>query len=273
MFRTIANEYEPESKNIVVLSGGDINSRIGNLIQPPSKFSRYRDNPDKLINSHGKFVAEICNSFKCFPVNNLTYKEKDFDGKFTFYKGDKRSQNDIVIGNKFALSMIDSFKIHEIGYNPSDHFPLVVTCRFSCRVEDFMNKAASDLLTEGFSVSVKRDKKIISDNVDWDAYKQIASHEVNLLLSTISNSSNAPSQCLLDDYVKKISSALYNSARSCFNPPLILNREEQISNIPYIQLLEASNQALSRHLSGSASSQEWHEARLLALKETKKDAI
>ena len=35
MFRIIANEYEPECKEKVVLTGGDINSRVGNLIQPP----------------------------------------------------------------------------------------------------------------------------------------------------------------------------------------------------------------------------------------------
>ena len=215
MFRTIANEYEPESKDIVVLTGGDINSRIGNLIQPPTKCSIYRDNPDKQVNSHGKFVADICNSFKCYPLNNLTYRGKEFDGKCTFFKGDRKSQNDIVVGNKYALNMIDSFKIHEIGYNPSDHFPLVATCRFSCRVEDYMNKAAGDLLSEGYSLSVKREKKINSVDVNWENYKQIAKNEIDLLQSSFTDLAATPSQSLLDRCVKKITTALYNTAKSC----------------------------------------------------------
>ena len=217
MFRIIANEYEPECKDKVVLTGGDINSRVGNLIQPPSKYSSYRDNPDKQINSHGKFVAEICNSFKCYPLNNLTHKGKEFEGKFTFYKAHKKSQNDIIIANKYALDMIDSFKIHEIGYNSSDHFPLVVTCQFSRRVEDFMNKASSDLLTDGYSVPVKRDKKIVSANVNWTSYEQIARHEFDLLRSSISSIADSPSQSLLDICVTKLSTAYYNTAKSFSN--------------------------------------------------------
>ena len=37
-----------------------------------------------------------------------------------------------------------------------------------------MNKAARDLLTEGYSLSIKREKKINSSNVNWRNYKQIA---------------------------------------------------------------------------------------------------
>ena len=270
MFRTIANEFEPERRDIVVLTGGDINSRIGNLVQPPTKGSIYRENPDKQLNSHGKFVAEICNSFKCFPLNNLTYKGKVFDGKFTFYKADRKSQNDIVIGNKYALSMIDSFQIHEIGYNPSDHFPLVATCRFSSRPEDFMNKAASDLLTEGYSLSIKREKKVISSNVNWRNYKQIAETEVDLLHPHISDMANAPTQSLLDNCVEKLSTALYNTAKSCSSLSSPSVQDDKLSEIPFQNLLEKSDEALSRHLSGAASSEHWHAARLLAVEETKK---
>ena len=113
--------------------------------------------------------------------------------------------------------MIDSFKIHEIGYNPSDHFPLVVTCRFTCRTEDYMNKAAGDLLSEGYSLSVKREKKINSDDVNWDNYKHIAKNEIDLLSSSVSDLAATPSQSLLDRCLKKITTALYNTAKSCSN--------------------------------------------------------
>ena len=69
----------------------------------PSPNGMYRDNPDTHVNSHSKFLAEIGKSFDCFPFNNLTYKGKNFDGKFSYYKGDKKLQNDIVLGNRKAL--------------------------------------------------------------------------------------------------------------------------------------------------------------------------
>ena len=269
MFRNIANEFEPEVKNIVILTGGDINSRIGNLIQSPTKHSFYRENPDKQVNSHGKFISEICNSFKCYPLNNLTYNGIEFDGKHTFYKANRKSQNDIVIGNLFALKMVKSYKIHEIGYNPSDHFPVVVNCKFSYRVEDFMNAAAVDLLSEGYSVSMKRDKKINYTEVNWDSYKHIATNELAMLHSSIVDMAKNPAQTSVDICVKKISASLYNTAKSCsISHPNSVT--EEVNTPPFQHLLDEADRALSRHIKGEESSQHWHTARLLAVEETKK---
>ena len=99
----------------------------------------------------------------------ITYNSKHFDGKFTYYKGIKKSQNDIVLGDPKALDNIEKFVIHEISFNPSDHFP-VVTCKFPLRVKDFMSKAAADLLTNAGELNLKRAKKILSLNVVWDSY-------------------------------------------------------------------------------------------------------
>ena len=98
--------------NRIVIGGGDINCRIGNLLQKSRGKYKYRDNPDTETNSHGVFLVDICNSLKCFPLNNLTYNNKVFDGKFTFYKGRKKSQNDIILGNLKALNNIEKFTIH-----------------------------------------------------------------------------------------------------------------------------------------------------------------
>ena len=215
MFGTIANEFEPELKDTVVLTGGDINSRVGDLIHPPDKCGEYRPNPDKQVNSLGRFVADICNSFKCYALNNLTFKGKIFDGKYTFHKADRKSQNDIVIGNLYSLNMISSFTIHELGFNPSDHFTLVVTCRFSPNIDDFLNAAAGDLLTEGHSVCVKRKKKINSVDVNWNSYKQIANREVDMMLNSVQNLVDEPSESALDTNINNLSNALYNSAKSC----------------------------------------------------------
>ena len=34
MFSMVANQFEPESKDIIVLGGGDVNSRVANLVTP-----------------------------------------------------------------------------------------------------------------------------------------------------------------------------------------------------------------------------------------------
>ena len=101
-----------------------MNCRIGNLINETRlSQGKYRCNPDLDINSNGKSLVDICKSFPCYPVNNLTYKDKNFDGKFTFYGGNGKSQNDIVVGNRDSSDRIESFTVHEIAFNPSDHFP------------------------------------------------------------------------------------------------------------------------------------------------------
>ena len=76
MFTLIVNQFLPLKQNLVALGAGDINCRIVNAVRKPSPDSNYRDNPDKEINSHGKFLVEISKSFKCFPINNLTYEDK-----------------------------------------------------------------------------------------------------------------------------------------------------------------------------------------------------
>ena len=185
MFTSVANEFLPGDNERIVFGGGDMNCRIGNLTRKPGRCSEYRDNPDSETNSHGRFLNEICSSFNCFPLNNLTHKKKFFDGKFTYYKGNKKSQNDIILGNHKALDCIEKFTIHEISFNPSDHFPLVVNCNFSAGVEDHMPKAAADLLTDAAVKSYKPSKKIRSPDVNWENYVVLAQSEIDCLIPTL----------------------------------------------------------------------------------------
>ena len=63
----------------------------------------YRENPDIKI--------QTCKSFKVYVVNNLTNGDVEYDGDFTFHKGDRKSQNDILLANRNGLISIDSFEI------------------------------------------------------------------------------------------------------------------------------------------------------------------
>ena len=246
MFATLANEFEPEEKEMVILTGGDLNSRIGNLVNKPTSNSEYRNNPDNTTNSNGRFLADICKSFKCFPLNNMTYKNKHFDGNFTYYKGDKKSQNDLIIANKFALDCIQSFSIHELGYNLSDHFPIVADCKFPRCAEDFMCEASSDILTSVGDLQMKRNKKILQSNVNWKNYERIATTEIELGKDLYEQLNDSPSQELLDRCVKRLSDSLYNTAKSCSTSNHI--REEEDTALDEInsslqQLLDQSTSA------------------------------
>ena len=145
-FSLLADSFGTKEDKQIIFDGGDFNCRIGNdMRQPPS--GKYRENPDKVVNCHGRFLVDICKTFYCYPLNNLTFNGKSFDGKFTFHKGNRKSQNDIVVGNPDALHNIESFTIHQLSFNPSDHFPVVASCNFPLCDKDVNSTAASDLLT------------------------------------------------------------------------------------------------------------------------------
>ena len=141
------------------IGGGDLNSRLGNSIKSPSKY-KYRENPDTVMNSHGRFLVDLCKSCKCFVLNNLTCDNRIFDGKFTFCKGGRKSQNDICISNSSGLENIKSFNIHDLSFNFSDHSAIScdVELKFSVNVES--NIVSADLSSNAYDRVIKRQKKI-----------------------------------------------------------------------------------------------------------------
>ena len=74
------------------------------------------------------------------------------DGKYTFYKGWKKSQNDLCICNKHGLKSVTFLKIHEIGWNISDHFPISVSCKFKMNV-NFGVRASLDINEDMYDTS------------------------------------------------------------------------------------------------------------------------
>ena len=105
---------------------GDFNSRIGDI----SSFSRnclrwrYRKNIDSILNQHGKALLNICDIHQIQPINDCKYYNTQFDGSYTYCKGDKRSQIDFVLTNCKGRQLISEFKIVQTGWHTSDHLPL-----------------------------------------------------------------------------------------------------------------------------------------------------
>ena len=182
-------------------------------------------------------------------MNNLTYKGKHFDGKFTFYKGKNKSQNDIVLANSKALNKMTSFCIHEISFNPSNHFPVIVTCTLRM------------LLIAAYSVQ----RKINPADINWDNYKEIATHELESGLEV----SQPPSQNLLVSInIDNLSRVLLNTAKTCTIPRVHAMTIDV--NLPSRNLLERSDQALTSFLTGATGVEDWHAARSLVIYENKK---
>ena len=58
-FCKIANMFTPESDEKVIVGGGDLNSRVGNMmLYGPHPDMSYRKNEDTVMNAHGKGITE-----------------------------------------------------------------------------------------------------------------------------------------------------------------------------------------------------------------------
>ena len=95
-FAQICNVIQNVDRNNILIGGGDLNARVAD-VKLQWKNYIYRVNPDPVINLHGLELLKICKSFKCYILNNLTKGNNIFDGKITFRKGERSSQNDILI--------------------------------------------------------------------------------------------------------------------------------------------------------------------------------
>ena len=216
MFASVANNFMPLDSSKVVFGGGDLNSRIGNLMGETSlPRGKYRCNPDPDVNSNGKSLLDICKAFHCYPLNNLTFKEKNSDGKFTFHGGNGKSQNDIVVANRHSLDRIETCVIHEIAFNPSDHFPVVVTCNFPLYEDDIKCKASADLLTDASEPKMQKPTKIVPDKVNWDSYKMILERECELLQDQTEEVIEHPNENMVNKVINNISHKLYSVTKTC----------------------------------------------------------
>ena len=163
-FYEMINILEPINSNYVIFGGGDMNSRIGNLfksLRPPTNDSFYRNNIDEITNNHGQLLYDICKAYKYYSLNNLTIHNVEFDGKFTFQKDIRKSQNDVCISNKNGLNNISAFKIYnDIAFNFSDHTPISVTAEIQIDTTPRYSQVTQDLLSQPCSHIDNRQRKI-----------------------------------------------------------------------------------------------------------------
>lgn len=122
------NEY-----NIIPFAGGDYNSRAGNfneLLSLPN--IRYNENCDLSKNSHGRvYFKDLCDSTQLLPVNHLIYKNYNFEGDFTYYKADTKSQIDLLLTGLNGVKLIENFSIINTDWHISDHRPITAVLKMN----------------------------------------------------------------------------------------------------------------------------------------------
>ena len=117
-------EYE-----LIPVMGGDINCRFGDL---NAAFCNtgilYTDNIDTSSNAHGLiYGADLCNSTNIFPLNHLIHRQIEFQGDFTYFKGTKKSQIEMVYTTVDGLDFVKDFNICNDNWHFSDHRPIEVS--------------------------------------------------------------------------------------------------------------------------------------------------
>ena len=245
-YHTIPCFLSPVNNDCVFIGGGDMNSRVGNMQAPQGIGASFRTNPDTFLNSHGRLLKRICKNTNSLVLNNLNFDKKKFDGDFTFEKGGNKSQNDFCCTNISGLQRVNSFDIHNLSFNFSDHKPISVTVEIPILSGVSSSIVADDILSNSWDVSPKRPKKIVVENVDWGAYKTLASLEVNKIYNEIRRMDvldNEKFQRIVDD----MENNLYQTATFCQKVNLDIGTEKSKTFVDENRSVNEIDEEISRN--------------------------
>ena len=149
-----------------------------------------------------------------YVVNNLSIGDKTFDGNFTFSKGGRRSQNDLCLTNVAGLKDIESFIIHDMHFNFSDHWPISLCCSLVVKEESLAKLVSTDLLSQSGERVPKRPMKIQNEDINWEAFQNSAN--INLLqIQNSLHNYDLRNQETLDKVFNQLESSIYNTALQC----------------------------------------------------------
>ena len=211
-FSNIANVFTPTNSDSVVIGGGDLNARVGDIKQKIPSNCSYRLNPDKQVNEHGKTLLSICSSFKCYVLNNMDIGTISLAGDFTFQKGERKSQNDILLTNKSGITSVRSMEIHCVRWNPSDHKPVSVQADLDVTDVSLSLNASRDILSQPHIADTRKARKIKNELIDWDAYKTIVESDFKNYEGRVESLQLDQSIENIDEAVNLLSDSIYKSA-------------------------------------------------------------
>ena len=262
----VANMFVPKDHDHVVFGGGDLNGRVGDVkMNAPSKNIKYLPNVDTIVNDCGKEILKMCRSFRCFIVNNLQFQNKIFESNFTFYKGNRKSQNDIILANMSALNAIEKFEVHNVVWNPSDHTPVSVTFKMSTIENDFSKFASADLLTERWSEKQLKPKKLFTSDIDWEKFSNLVASDFASYEDKAERLNVSKSLEDLDVLVSKFSDSVYNAAY------LNSNKQQNDDEISQDNIFPTIEDLLTIQNSGEVNGGAWKKVRDEAVDHLRKD--
>ena len=266
-FSNVANAFVPASNEIIIFGGGDLNRRVGDTPQLRAPTNGiYRTNCDDQVNEHGREIMNICNSFGCYVVNNLNIGGKIFDGNFTFQKGTRRAQNDVLLANQAALSAIKHFTIHREGWNPSDHYPISSECSMTFTMKSTGLSAAKDILTERVSATVTRARKVKAPDVDWDKYVHFVESDLPSYRHTIDRLATDATLPNLDAAVTELNNSLNRSVKlASSNSTTTTTNSHSVDDQVDNELYDLATVMLRRYEKSNCSLEEYEAARKAAI--------
>ncbi len=135
-------------RNLIPVMGGDMNCRFGNLNEAFHENGLvYGENVDMIDNFHGRtYGIDLCKTGNIFPLNHIMYKNRAFEGNFTYYKAGSRSQIDYVYTSKDGMKFVKNFAIITEDWHLSDHLPICLDIRVPEAIQcAFLLKRARDL--------------------------------------------------------------------------------------------------------------------------------
>ena len=268
----IANRFQPKNCKRIVIGGGDLNARVGDIQQRLPANCSYRKNVDEIVNDSGHTIRSICSTYNCFVVNNMNIGSVVCDGDFTFEKGGRKSQNDLVLANKHCLAVIRTFRIHDVSWNPSDHSPVSVTIDIDVTDRNIPVAASLDILYQHGADELKKPRRIHPDGIDWQKYKMLVENDYRNYDQRIIQLKNYLNLQTLDKGVNLLSDSLYKCASTLVPPDnnTSSNVQTHEATDPLIELAEKTHAKWKR---GECSSLERNTIRDETVEHLKKCAI
>ena len=152
-------------KSYQLIFTGDLNCRIGT---PSYNMNlKYSSNPDPSKNTNGlRLLRWLTDRNAIYIVNGLNWKDKMFESKFSFYRGNLCSRNDLVLTNN--PNLISSFKILEKSMY-SDHCAPCTTCVIKPSYSlDIITKCANGAFNDvHYDINKRKTAPLKLSKTDW----------------------------------------------------------------------------------------------------------
>ena len=200
--------------------------------------SVYYNNVDTGRNSLGNEIANLCENNNLYPLNHLSFRNKYFQGNFTFRQKKKWvSQIDWAICSENILPLInDFFVINDLAL-PSNHAPII--CNIQFRELSLRSLIDRSNLLGRYKNPNKKTVMIKSDRIDRNLFRNnLPPPDEIIVNSFMQENNNGPNYEIL---LKNIENCFYNTSKLSVKPR---NIHEEIENNRWRKILATKDSRL-----------------------------